>query len=217
MKLSEFTLDVLKNFSTINSGVVLRTGNVQRTISPEKTVLAEVEIPEEIPNDFGIYDLNQFLGNVTTLDNPELSFADSSMTMADEAFSLTYRSCSPSLVNTPPDKNLELGKSDVTFDISNAAVSKLLKLAAMNGLPNLSVVGKQGNLSVMVHEKANDSSNSVVTQVDKYLGADFMATFKVENLKMLPDDYKVEVKLGAFSKWTSKTRKLHYFIALEIR
>jgi hypothetical protein len=217
MKLSEFTLEVLKNFSTINSGVVLKSGNVQRTISPEKTVLAEAEVTENVPNDFGIYDLNQFLGNVTTLDNPELEFNGKTIVMADELFSLTYRSCEPSLVNTPPDKKLELGKSDVTLDISNSSMSKLLKLAAMNGLPNLSIIGKDGNLSVMVHERANDASNSVVTQIEKYSGEDFMATFKVENLKMLPDDYSVEVKLGAFSKWTSKTRKLHYFIALEIK
>jgi hypothetical protein len=217
MKLSEFTLDVLKNFSTINSGVVLKAGNVQRTISPEKTVLAEVEIAEDIPNDFGIYDLNQFLGNVTTLDGPELEFKDKTIVMADKLFSLTYRSCEPSLVNTPPDKKLELENSNVSFDISEASVSTLLKLAAMNGLPNLSVVGKEGELSLMVHERANDASTKVVTQIGKYVGADFMATFKVENLKMLPDDYSVEVKLGAFSKWVSKTRKLHYFIALEIK
>ena len=83
MKLSEQTLTVLKNFASINSGVVLQKGNVQKTISPEQTILFEAKLEDNIPEPFGIYDLNQFLGNVTTLKNPELTFSDKSVIMDD--------------------------------------------------------------------------------------------------------------------------------------
>ena len=90
MKLSENTMNVLKNFASINSGVVLNKGNVQRTISPEKSILVEATVEDDLPEKFGVYDLNQFLGNVTTLKNPELNFTKDYVTMDDGEFSLTY-------------------------------------------------------------------------------------------------------------------------------
>lgn len=217
MKLSEFSLAVLKNFASINSGVVLQSGHVQRTMSPEKSILVEVELDDNVPAKFGIYDLNQFLGNVTTLDNPELDFTEKELSMTDDTFKLIYRPCAPELIISPPDKKLVIDNPDVTFDLNNTTLTKILRLASMNGLPNLSVVGKNGELSVMVHERANDASNQAMTKIGEYTGTDFMASFKTENLKMLPDDYTVDVKLNAFAKFTSKTRKLTYFIALEVK
>lgn len=217
MKLSDYTLTVLKNFASINSGVVLQQGNIQKTISPEKSILVEAEIEELFPTQFGIYDLNQFLGNVTTLNNPDLTFNDKSVSMKDDAFMLFYLSCSPELIISPPDKELSIKDADVSFDLTNAIFQKIMRLASMNDLPNLSVVGKDGELKLQAHEKSNPSSNHASTKLTDYSGKDFVATFKTENLKMITDDYSVEVKTGAFAKFTSKTRKLTYFIALETK
>jgi hypothetical protein len=217
MKLSEQTLSVLKNFSAINSGVVLKPGKVQKTISAEKSILVEAELEEITDNEFGIYDLNQFLGNATTLKDPELKFSDKTVEMSDDTMSLTYYSCAPELVITPPSKELVLNSPEVSFDLTNATLSKLLRLASMNSLPNLSIVGKDGKLSVLAHEKNNDTSNVVSTEIGKWDGEDFTASFKTENLKMLPDDYKVEIKLGGFAKFSSTTKKLVYYISLEIK
>lgn len=217
MKLSEYTLAVLKNFSSINGGVVLEKGSVQKTISPEKSILVEAELEDKIPSKFGIYDLNQFLGNVTTLNNPDLKFSEKYVEMKDDTFNLYYLSCSPELIITPPSKELTLKNPDVSFDITEAVLTKLLRLASMNSLPNLSVIGKDGELRLQAHEKSNDSSNHASTKIGTYKGKDFTATFKTENLKIIPDDYTVEVKSGAFARFTSKTKKLTYFIALETK
>jgi len=221
MKLSENTLSVLKNFSAINSGLVLQKGNVQKTISPEKSILVEAELEDAIPNQFGIYDLNQFLGNVTTLENPDLTFDDKAVTMNDGNITFNYYSCSPNLIVSPPDKELKLKQTDVSFTLTNTLLSKLLKLASMNNLTHLSVVGKNGEIRLQTHEKANDTSNYASFKLNDYNGEDFIASFKVENIKLVPGDYDIELQLGAFAKFVLTSgvfkNKIKYFIALETK
>ena len=215
MNLSENTLAVLKNFSTINSGVVLNSGKTQKTISPEKSILVEATLEDNIPSQFGIYDLNQFLGNLTTLRNPELSFNKDTVTLDDGELSFDYRACSANLIITPPEKELVLKSVDVTFALPNDTLQKLLKVATMNSLPNLSVVGKNGELLLKIHERANDTSNSGTIKIGEYAGQDFTASFKTDNLKLLPNDYNVEIQKGAFAKFENAAKTLKYFIALE--
>ena len=215
MNFSDKTLAVLKNFASINSGVVLRKGNVQKTISPEKSILVEATLEDTLDSDFGIYDLNQFLGNVTTLKNPDLTFTSEHVTLDDGDFSLTYFGSSPSLIISPPNKELALKTVDCKFDLSNATLQKLLKIATMNSLPNLTVMGKNGELRLKIHEKANDTSNQGSVKIGDYVGTDFTATFKTDNLKLLPDDYQVELQKGAFAKFVNFGGNLKYFIALE--
>jgi hypothetical protein len=215
MKLSENTLSVLKNFSSINSGIVLQKGNLQKTISPEKSILVEAEVEDVLPEQFGIYDLNQFLGNISTLNNPDLTFTDNAVLMNDGDITFNYYSCSTNLIVSPPDKELKLKQVDVSFSLTNAILTKLLRLAAMNNLTHLSVVGKKGEIRLQTHEKANDTSNHASFKLNDYNGEDFSASFKVENIKLIPGDYDVEIQLGAFAKFVSKSGKIKYFIALE--
>jgi len=219
MKLSENTLSVLKNFSAINSGLVLQKGKTQKTISPEKSILVEVELDDSLPEQFGIYDLNQFLGNISTLNSPELTFSDSAVIMNDGEISFNYYSCSTNLIVSPPDKELKLKQTDVSFTLTNAVLTKLLRLASMNNLTHLSVVGQNGEIRLQTHEKANDTSNHASFKLNDYTGEDFTASFKVDNIKLIPGDYDVEIQLGAFAKFTASAGafkdKIKYFIALE--
>lgn len=215
MNLSEHTLSVLKNFASINSGVVLKPGKVQKTISAEKSILVEAKLEDDIPSEFGIYDLNQFLGIVTTLKNPEVTFGENTVNLNDGELSVTYRGCSSNLIITPPNKELELTNVTTKFSLPNATLQKLVKVATMISLPNLSVIGKDGSLLLKIHEKANDTSNDGVQKIGDYAGKDFIATFNKDNLKLLPDDYNVEVQVGAFAKFVNVKGNLTYFIALE--
>lgn len=218
MKLSDNMMNTMKNFSTINQSLVLRRGKIQRSMSADKAVLVEAEFDDEIPvNEFGIYDLNQFLGNITTMNSPDLSFAETNVKMNDGEVELVYYSCSPNLIVSPPDKELVMKKIDFEFSLTSKLLEKLLKLAAMNNFPNLSIIGKNGKLNANCHDIKNDTSNSLRTSLSlgDYNGSDFIATFKVENIKVIPDDYNIDVTLAGFAKFTSKNRKLKYFIALE--
>lgn len=215
MKLSDNTLSVLKNFAAINSGVVLKPGRSQKTISPEKSILVEATIEDDIPSEFGIYDLNQFLGILTTLKNPEITFEKEQVVLNDGELSVNYRVCSPNLIITAPDKELVLKDITTKFSLANATSQKLIKVATMINLPNLSVVGKNTELLLKIHERSNDTSNDGIIKIGDYTGKDFIATFKTDNLKLLPDDYNVEIQAGAFAKFVNQNNTLTYFIALE--
>ena len=215
MKLSDKTILLLKNFSSINQSILFKQGKKLRTISVMKNILAEATIPEEFPKDFGIYDLNQFLNGLGLHHNPELNFENDQYVVIKEGKSRSlYFFADPSVIITPPDKPLTLPSEDVTFDISTEQLEKLLKAAAIYQLPDLSVVGENGVVNIVVRDKKNDTSNDfsiVVGETD----ATFSFNFKVENIKILPGTYEVVVSQKLLSRFTSKNHDLTYYIALE--
>ena len=216
MKLSDKTISVLKNFSSINQSILFKEGSKLRTISVMKNILAEATIPEELPKDFGIYDLTQFLNiNTTLFQSPELDFDNEGYVMIREGRQRQrFFFADPSVIVTPPDKNLELPTEDVSFELKTDQLDRLLKAAAISQLPDLSVVGENGVVKLLVRDKKNDTSNDysvTVGETDKQ----FSFNFKVENIKILPGTYNVAVSSKLLSKFTSTNHDLTYYIALE--
>ena len=215
MKLSESTLSLLKNFSTINQSILFKKGTRLRTISVMKNILAEATIAEEFPKDFGIYDLNQYLNGLSLHNDPELDFeADNYVVIREGRSRSKYFFADPSVIITPPDKTLTLPDESVAFDLSTEQLDKLLKAAAIYQLPDLSVEGGDGVVKVLVRDKKNDTSNDysvTVGETDKI----FSFNFKVENIKILPGTYNVVVSSKLLSKFTSTNHDLTYYIALE--
>ena len=215
MKLSESTLSLLKNFSTINQSILLKKGNRLRTVSVMKNILAEATISEEFPRDFGIYDLNQYLNGLGLHNDPELDFANEKYVVIKEGRSRSkYFFADPSCIVTPPEDSITLPTEDVSFELSTDQLDKLLKAAAIYQLPDLSVEGGDGVVKVLVRDKKNDASNDfsiVVGETDKT----FSFNFKVENIKILPGTYSVVCCQKNLSRFVSKTHDLTYFIALE--
>ena len=215
MKLSESTLSVLKNFSTINQSILFKQGRKLRTISVMKNILAEATIDEELPKDFGIYDLNQFLNGMGLHQSPELDFANDSYVVIKEGRMRTkYFFADANVIITPPDKPIELPSEDVTFDLSTDQLDKLLKAAAVYQLPDLSAVGENGVVKLVVRDKKNDTSNDFAITVGE-TDSTFSFNFKVENIKILPGTYDVVVSQKLLSRFTSKNHDLTYYIALE--
>tara|TARA_R100000458_G_scaffold10337_1_gene8203 strand:+ start:23 stop:691 length:669 start_codon:yes stop_codon:yes gene_type:complete len=216
MKLSDKTLSLLKNFSTINQSILFKKGTKLRTISVMKNILAEATISEEIPRDFGIYDLGQFLNGLSLHHNPDLDFQDDdSYVVIKEGRSRSkYFYADSNCIVTPPEKTLTLPDETVTFDLSTDQLDKLLKAAAIYQLSDLSVVGGEGVVKVLVRDKKNETSNDfsiIVGETD----ATFSFNFKVENIKILPGNYNVVVSQKLLSRFTSKNQDLTYYIALE--
>ena len=215
MKLSDSTLSLLKNFSTINQSILFKQGNKLRTISVMKNILAETTIDEELPRDFGIYDLGQFLNGLSLHNSPELDFNEDTYVVIKEGRSRSkYFFADPQVIVTPPEKEMTLPSEDVTFDLSTDQLDKLLKAAAIYQLPDLAVVGANGVVKIVVRDKKNDTSNDfsiTVGDTDK----NFSFNFKVENIKILPGNYEVVVSSKLLSRFRSKNQDLTYFIALE--
>ena len=215
MKLSDKTLSLLKNFSTINQSILFKAGTKLRTISVMKNILAEVHIEEEIPKDFGIYDLNQFLNGLSLHKKPELDFTNDGYVVIKEGKSRSkYFFADATVIVTPPDKSLQLPSEDISFVLETEQLDKLLKASYVYQLPDLSVVGENGVVKLVVRDKKSDTSNDfsiIVGETDNT----FVLNFKVENIKILPGTYEVVISKKLLSRFTSKNYDLTYYIALE--
>ena len=216
MKLSEKTLALLKNFSSINQSILFKKGNTIRTMSVMKNILAEADISEEIPQDFAIYDLVQFLNGISLYGDPELDFQNESyLPIRDGKNHRTkYFFADPSVVVAPPDKTLTLPTEDVSFTLDTNNLTQLLKAAAIYQLPDFSVVGEAGAVKLVVRDKKNDTSNEfaiVVAETDKT----FSFNFKVENIKIIPGTYDVVISQKLLSRFVNENYNLTYYIALE--
>jgi len=215
MKLSVQTLALLKNFSGINQSILFKKGRSLRTISVMKNILAEVTINEEIPQDFGIYDLNQFLNGLSLHQSPDLDFTNDGYVVIKEGRSRSkYFFADPNVIVTPPDKDIALPSEDVCFELNTQQLDKLLKAAAVYQLPDFSAVGENGVVKLVVRDKKNDTSNEFCEIVGE-TNSEFSFNFKVENIKIIPGTYEVVVSQKLLSRFTSRDYDLKYFIALE--
>ena len=215
MKLSDKTLTLLKNFSSINQSILFKEGNSLRTISVMKNILAEATIEEELPKDFGIYDLNQFLNGLNLHNNAELDFQNDGYVVIKEGKSRSkYFFADPNVIITPPEKDIVLPSEDVCFLLDTKELDKLLKAAAVYQLPDLSVVGEAGVVKLVVRDKKNDTSNDfsvIVGETDET----FSFNFKVENIKILPGSYEVVISRKLLSRFKNTSFNVTYHIALE--
>ena len=215
MNLSDKTLTVLKNFAGINNSILVKEGNQLRTISVAKNILAEAEIEENFPRQFGIYDLNQFLNGLSLHQDPDLDFSpDSYLSIREGKRSVKYFYADPQVIIAPPEKEITLPTDDVSFTLDTNNLMQLLKAAAVYQLPDFSVIGEAGTVKLVVRDKKNDTSNSFsvdVADTDKK----FVFNFKVENIRIVLGSYDVVVSQKLLSKFTNDTYNLKYYIALE--
>ena len=215
MKLSKSTLDILKNFKEINQSILFKQGNSLKTISVMKNILAEATIEEELPRDFGIYDLSQFLTGIDLHQSAELDFSnDNHVVIKEGRMRSKYFFADPKVIITPPETEITLPRDDAVFDLSTDQLDKLLKAAGIYQLPDLAVIGGDGVVKVVVRDKKNDASNDFAITVGE-TDATFSFNFKVENIKILPGTYNVVVSQKLLSRFTNKNQDLVYFIALE--
>ena len=215
MKLSDSTVNILKNFSNINQSLLFKEGKKLRTISVMKNILAEVEVTEDFPKDFGIYDLNQFLNGLSLHQSPELDIEnDSYMVIREGKMRSKYFFADPNVIISPPEKDIVLTSEEISFDLNTQQLDKLLKASAVYQLPDLSVVGENGVVKLVVSDRKNDTSNdfSIIVGETEHK---FSFNFKVENIKILPGSYTVSISQKLLSEFKCKDRNLKYFIALE--
>tara|TARA_B100001063_G_scaffold137185_1_gene128230 strand:- start:436 stop:1122 length:687 start_codon:yes stop_codon:yes gene_type:complete len=215
MKLSDNALAILKNFAGINNSILVKEGNKLRTISVAKNILAEAEIKEEFPRDFAIYDLNQFLNGLSLHQDPDLDFnQDTYLSIKEGKRRVKYFFADPNVIIAPPEKEITLPTQDVCFQLDSVTLEKLTKAAAVYQLPDMSAIGENGVIKLVVRDKKNDTSNEyaiVVGETDK----EFSFNFKVENIKIIPGAYNVVVSSKLLSEFTNTQHNLKYYIALE--
>tara|TARA_R100001443_G_scaffold3131_1_gene9981 strand:+ start:930 stop:1592 length:663 start_codon:yes stop_codon:yes gene_type:complete len=214
MKLSNNTTNILKNFSQINQSILIKEGNKLKTISVMKNILAEAEVEEDFEKDFAIYDLNQFLSGLSLYDAPDLDFGDTYLTIRDGRRRAKYFFADPDVIVSPPEKEITLPTRDVCFTVATQQLDKLLKAASIYQVPDLSAVGRNGKIELVVRDKKNDTSHEFSEEVGE-TDLEFSFNFKVENIKIIPGAYDVVISSKLLAEFTNKNTDLKYYIALE--
>ena len=216
MKVSDRTTNLLKNYANINQSLEFRAGKVLRTVSPLNTILASVEIEEDFPQTFPIYELSRFLGTLDLFKNTELDFTDNGVTMSDSKHEATYRYCgSSSMFQTPPEKDITFPDAEVNFELSQDQFRKTINAANTLGLPEVIVEGNGSDIQLVVSDTGNTSSDIFSTPVGK-TDKTFRMIFKTENLnKIMEGTYNVSLSSKRISHFKREGDSLQYWIALE--
>ena len=223
MKLSNGTVTVLKNFSTINQNLVIKAGNKISTMSAMKNIISKATVEETFPREFAIYDLNEFLSALSLFEKPDLDFKEDFVVMTEEGSSgkaLKYWYSDPSVVTTP-QKEVTMPECEITFTLESDLLSDVQKAAAVIGAPDMVLEGMDlGTAVIKVTDKKNTTANDYAVQVDVNSedpdkNVPYKFWYKVENLKLLPGTYDVEVSSAKISFLKNTNVDISYFIALE--
>ncbi len=211
MKLSKETVAVFKNFASINSNLLLKSGNKLSTISGQKNVMADVTVTETFP-DFGIYDLNEFLGAMSLFEDPDLDFQDKYVSIKQGNSNIKFYGADPSVL-TAPQKSITFPDAEINFNLSNTMLNMINKTASVLRASDVSIVGDGNTIVVVVGDKKNATGNSFSESVGT-TDKKFKVNLKVENLKMLPGDYDVSISSKKISRFKG-VGDLVYYVAVE--
>jgi len=215
MNISENTIKILKNFASINANILVKEGNELNTISTMRNIIAKATITETFDSQFGIYDLNEFLSVHDVLNKPELKLDDSSMIIKDEGGKVKYFYADPSVL-VKPTKEVKMPEADVTFELTQTNLNKIMKMAAILKAPDLALEGTIGGPSVLkVCDKKNVTGNTYDITVSENATADYTFYFQVDNMKMIEGDYDVSIASKSIAHFKNKKEKIEYWIALE--
>jgi len=216
MKVSEKTINLLRNYANINQSIEFREGKNLKTVSPLNTILASVEVEEQFTRTFPIYELNRFLGTLALFQNPELDFTDNGVVISDDNHEATYRYCgSSSMFQTPPEKNITFPDAEVGFELSQDQFKKTINAANTLGLPEVIVEGNGSDIQLVVSDTGNTSSDIFSTPVGT-TDKTFRMIFKTENLnKIMEGTYNVSLSSKRISHFKREGDSLQYWIALE--
>jgi hypothetical protein len=214
MELSKETLTLIKNFAGINGSIMLKAGTRLATISEGKNVMAEATIAEDLPMDFGIYDLNEFLNVVSLFQTTNLDFSQKYVMVSDGGSSkIKYFAAGEGVVKAAPN-TVKFPGGDVEFTLEASQLAMIQRTSSVLKATDVSIVGADGKLKVVVSDKKNDTSNAYEMTLGE-TDETFRANVKVENLKMLPNDYQVSISKKKISRFKHTASDLTYYVAVE--
>ena len=194
MKISNTTLNVLKNFAQINPSICFQPGKVLKTICIQETILAKAEIEDEIDTEFCVYDLPRFMNTLSLFTEPEIEVDDKYATIGTGKSKIKYTLASKNTIKLPPQKEIVLPPPEVTFVLSNDMIQNLLKAIGVLNLPDIAIVGNGKTLTLQSLDAKNKVHDNYVVEMGE-TDKTFKVVIKSEKLKFLPMDYKVSVCL----------------------
>jgi hypothetical protein len=218
MKLSTDTLSVLKNFASINQGIMFKKGKTIRTVSAQKNVMAEATVSDEFPTDFGVYDLNNFL-SVLTLhkEEPTLDFQDNNVLISglQGRSKIKYRFCAPHMIVAAPDKPIAMPDAEISFELKSEDFEWIMKAASVLSSPCIAIESDGSKIFVTTFDPTNDAAHTDSLEIGTGDGNSYKMIFKLENIKMISGSYDVKISSKGISHFKHKLLNVQYWIATE--
>jgi len=217
MELTENSLEVLRNFSTINQNILIKPGNEIRTISEARNVLTKAHVDVEFPSQFAIYDLNQFISVLSLVDKPNLEFSENYVTINDGSglSSVKYFFSSPDTITTS-EKDITMPEAEVKFTLDEKKLSKLRSASSALGIRTLIITSKSGSINLAISDIDNATGNVYNVDVAGTCDSEnFTFILNMENLKLFAGDYEVSISSKLISHFKHKEKDVQYWIALE--
>lgn len=218
MKLSNDTINLLKNFATINQGILFKQGKTIKTVSSHKNILAQATITEEIPTEFGVYDLNNFLSVVSLhKDEPSFEFVQNDIVISGNKgrSKIKYRFCDPKSIVTPPEKELQMPDPEIAFELSQEDLDWVLRVAGVLSSPQIAVESDGAKISLVAMNLQDNSAHTDTLEIADGNGDKYRMIFKTENLKMVSGAYDVKISSKGISHFKNKNKDLQYWITTE--
>jgi hypothetical protein len=213
MKLSKETQSIFKNFASINANLLLREGNKLSTMSENKTIISEVTVTEQFSQNFGIYDVNEFLGVLSLFNDPELSFDNDVVIIKEGKNQIRYKAAEEATLKTP-SKTIQFPEAEINFSLSAGDLEHIIKSAGVLKVSDVSFVGKDGKLTALVVDKKNPLTNKFEIELGN-TDKTFQANMKIENFKMVAGAYNVSIAKMKISRFKASSSDLIYYIAVE--
>lgn len=217
MELSENTLQVLRNFASIHQNIVIQEGNILRTVSEAKTVLARSEVDVDFPSSFGVYDLGELLSVLSLVESPRIAFDEKFLTISDGSgrSSVKYFYSDPNIL-TSSTKDISMPDPDVSFRLDRETMSKIKRAASVFGHTEVSVTKEDGAIILTVLNNEDPTSNTLKIMVDGSSDLnDFKLIFNINNLKMIDGDYDVSLSSKLISHFVNTESNVEYWVALQ--
>lgn len=221
MKLTSNFIEILKNFSTINPGILFKKGNKLRTINSSKSIMAEAEVEDVIDREFGIYDLSRFLALLSiNKGSPEIELEEDSVVFIGLGGKgrIRQRYTSKNLITSPADKNIPMKNCNVEFELKEDVLKWIFSVSSVLKCPQTVIQGNPGE-AITVHavDVKGDIVDSAFVTIDTKSLIKFKAVINNENIKVIPDNYNVKLSDAGFVLFTQPNRKLQYWISIEAK
>jgi len=221
MNISENTMQILKNYGTINPNFIARKGNTITTVSEAKNILSSCNIEEQFEQDMGIYDLNEFLNVLSLVDQPKLDMEEKWCTVKDATgrSKVKYFFTDSEMLTAPTEKMIENASNmtdfAATFDLDNETLSKVKRAAGALGHSSMKIEWINDSIQLTVFDTENPTSNSFTIEVPGSAESNGNWVININNLKIVPGDYEVKVSNKNISNFIHKEKPIQYWIALE--
>ncbi|SUZ79098.1 uncharacterized protein METZ01_LOCUS31952 [marine metagenome] len=214
MELSTETQNILKNFSEINQSLAFKQGKILKTVSPQKNILAQAEVTEEFPKDFAVYELNKFLGTLAMFNKATFDFNSDHVKIIEGNKRVKYVYADPSMFVAPPEKQIEFPEAEIQFTLTQVDLDSLMRASAVLHLPEVGVIGNGSKMELTVMDVNNSSTDELGIEVGT-TDKTFQVVFKHENIKLMRDDYDVQISSRGIAHFKAKGVNVQYWIATE--